>query len=112
MGGRFAVRDMRQTVAVGVIKATTLKGVWQGDQGSREGWQEKVNLWRQSRNYYLWSNRKCFPGAELAVCCLVFPGNRAGVFECCLFPGAFVLRQEPNAIIYLNIRKIGENKLC
>ena len=69
--GRFAVRDMRQTVAVGVIKVSlrvlSLKaylyletflfllfpghhpqgGRRQGHQGRREGQQEEVNRWRQ-----------------------------------------------------------------
>merc|ERR1712146_68297 len=34
--GRFAVRDMRQTVAVGVIKEVTKKGRGQADQGRPE----------------------------------------------------------------------------
>merc|ERR1712037_1063718 len=55
--GRFAVRDMRQTVAVGVIKATTQGGGWQDYQGRREGQQEEVNRCWHARGSFLWLGR-------------------------------------------------------
>merc|ERR1712221_31272 len=43
--GRFAVRDMRQTVAVGVIKATTPKVVEGSKTKATEGRQEEMKCW-------------------------------------------------------------------
>merc|ERR1711911_52450 len=53
--GRFAVRDMRQTVAVGVIKATTPK-VAEGKQTKAAEKAMKKKKWRAGAAAYTWTN--------------------------------------------------------
>merc|ERR1712071_289818 len=56
--GRFAVRDMRQPVAVGVIKSVNFKDATAGNhQGRRKGRKEEVNCERGSSCALLYTRK-------------------------------------------------------